>query len=61
MMWWSAACAIAAIYCVVRGIVDLRRKHYSWGVVGLASGAVLLLTPVQTHAVKIDLPIANPH
>jgi len=30
-----------------------------WGGVGLLSAAVFLLTPIQTHAVKIDLPVAG--
>jgi hypothetical protein len=59
MTWWLLASGAAAIYCIVRAIFDLRQKRYMWGVLGLISAAVLLLTPVKTHAVKIDLPRSN--
>jgi hypothetical protein len=31
------------------------RKH-AWGVLGIVSAAIFLLTPIQTQAVKVDLP-----
>lgn len=55
---WNFAALAAAIYCVVKAVIDLRARRYIWGIVGLASAAVFLLTPVQTRAVKIDLPAA---
>jgi hypothetical protein len=59
-MWasilWPVAASAAAIYCIAKALIDLRARRYAWGIVGLASAAVLLLTPIQTHAVKIDLP-----
>ena len=58
-MIWIAASALAGVYCIVRAIADLRAKHYLWGAIGLLSGLVLLLTPVQTH-VKVDLPVSEP-
>ena len=56
MFWWLLASGIAGTYCLVRAIVDLWQRQYVWAALGLVSGAVLLLTPVQTHAVKIELP-----
>lgn len=41
------------------GIADLRARRYVWGAVGLVSAGVFLLTPIQTHAVKVDLPVAG--
>ena len=58
---WSAALLAAAIYCLVRGIVDLRHKHYAWGVAGILSAGAILLVPIQTHAVKLDLPVEVQH
>ncbi|MDF0486974.1 hypothetical protein PX554_02435 [Sphingomonas sp. H39-1-10] len=55
---WSVGALIAAAYCIVRGIGDLRRKKYMAGVIGLGSAAIFLLTPIQTHAVNIDLSAA---
>ncbi len=57
--WWMLASCVAGIYCVVRAIADLRQRRYIWGAIGLISGAVLLLTPVQPRAVKIDLPVST--
>ncbi|AXJ95529.1 MULTISPECIES: hypothetical protein [unclassified Sphingomonas] len=63
-MWtfalWTIAALIAGVYCIVKAAADLRARRYGWGVVGLLSGIVFLTTPVQTHAVKIDLPAARP-
>lgn len=59
MLWWLLASGGATVYCVVRSVVDLRHKRYVWAAIGLISAAILLLTPVQTHAVKIDLPMSD--
>lgn len=56
---WSIGALIAAGYCIVRSVGDLRRKNYVGGVIGLGSAAIFLLTPIQTHAVKIDLPVTT--
>jgi len=59
-MWtfflWNFAALGAAIYCITKAVIDLRARRYAWGLVGVASAAIFLLTPIQTHAVKIDLP-----
>ncbi|OAN58404.1 hypothetical protein [Sphingomonas sp. TDK1] len=59
-MWtfflWNIGALAAAIYCIVKAVIDLRARRYGWGVVGLLSAVVFLMTPIQTHAVKIDLP-----
>ena len=56
MTTWMLATLAAVLYCIVRGVTDLRRRQYVWGVLGTASGARLLLIPEPTHAVKVDLP-----
>lgn len=56
---WIAATGLAAIYCLLRAIVDFRAKRLGWAVAGFASAAILLLAPVQTRAIKIDLPAAH--
>jgi hypothetical protein len=58
---WSIGAVIAAGYCIVRGVGDLRRKNYAAGVIGVGSAAIFLLTPIQTertHPLSIDLPTA---
>ncbi|QDX26540.1 hypothetical protein FPZ54_11240 [Sphingomonas suaedae] len=56
---WSAAVIGACVYCVARSMVDFRRRNYVWGALGLASGLLLLLVPMPTHAVKVELPQAT--
>lgn len=63
-MWtfflWNFAALAAAIYCITKAVIDLRGRRHVWGIVGLISAGVFLLTPIQTRAVKIDLPAAQP-
>ena len=57
MMWlWTLAVLMAALFCIARAVVDLRARKYGWGLLGLVSAAIFLLVPIQTHAVKYDLP-----
>lgn len=47
-MWtfllWNIAALAAAIYCIAKAVIDLRARRYGWGIVGLLSAAVFLLT-----------------
>ncbi|KQO50962.1 hypothetical protein ASF14_08685 [Sphingomonas sp. Leaf257] len=54
---WTFAMLGACVFCLVRGVLDCRRGHYVWGVLGIASGLILAFMPIQTHAVKVDLPV----
>jgi hypothetical protein len=47
---------VTVAYCIARAVVDLRQKRYVWAAAGILCGAAILLTPIQTHAVKLDLP-----
>jgi hypothetical protein len=62
-MWtfflWNIGALAAAIYCIAKAVIDLRARRYGWGIVGLLSAVVFLMTPIQTHAVKVDLPAAR--
>ncbi|KQM86586.1 hypothetical protein ASE67_08455 [Sphingomonas sp. Leaf23] len=53
--FWMLALAAADLYCLARGIVDLRARRYGWALAGLASAAAILTVPIPSHAVKIDL------
>lgn len=59
-MFWTVAIVLAGFYCLARGLFDLRQKRYLWGVLGLCCGAIILLTPIPTQVVKIDLPAPAP-
>lgn len=48
------------VYCVVQTIRDFRRRSYLMTAVGIlfvVAIAVFVTIPIQTHAVKIDLPV----
>lgn len=47
---------LAVIYCVSRVVVDFRQGKYIWAAFGAAAALILIWTPVETHAVKLDLP-----
>lgn len=55
---WLAAQFFAAAYCLVRAVFDFRKGHAVWGVLGVAAGLAILLSPIPTHAVSVDLPEA---
>ncbi len=57
MLVWSLAAMSACLYCIARGILDLRQGKYVWGIAGIVSALIIMLTPLPTHAVKVDLPI----
>jgi hypothetical protein len=53
---WLIIGLIVALYCLARGVADLRRRSFVWGALGIAAGAFLLAIPIQTHAMEYDLP-----
>lgn len=57
MSLWFWASLVAAIYCLARGIIDLRARSYIWGAVGVLSGLVILATPAPLHVLSIKLPV----
>ena len=59
-LWSLAALLLAGVYCISRAVADLRLRKYGWGIFGIFSVAVLLLTPIETHAVKFDLLPVSP-
>jgi hypothetical protein len=53
---WLMAIQLVALFCLIRGVDDLRKKRYVWAGLAFIATALLLFTPIQTHAAKIDLP-----
>jgi hypothetical protein len=52
---------LVAVFCFVRGATDLRQRRYIWAALGLVAGAALIVTtPIPTHAEKIDLGTVPP-
>jgi hypothetical protein len=55
---WITALSLVSLFCLIRGVLDLKAKRYLFGVLGLLSGIMLVLMPVQSHSVSVDLPPA---
>jgi hypothetical protein len=53
---WLALISLVALYCVVRAVVDFRKRQYVWAALSLCSAAVIILLPFPTHSVDLDLP-----
>jgi hypothetical protein len=50
-----SAALLAGLYCLSRAVVDLRQRKFVWGIFGIVSAAIILLMPIQSHAVKFDV------
>ena len=57
---WYVVLIAAACYCLTRGALDLAQRRYFWSVAGLIIGGAILLMPLQSRAIKIDLSAAQP-
>lgn len=55
-----ALIVLIAIYCAVQAVREYRRGAYLMAAAGAACALLLLLLPIQSHAVKVDLPHAAP-
>lgn len=62
-MWTTVltiiAITIPVLYCLARGIVDLRARRYGWGLIGVFSAVLLFLIQIPTNAIKVDLLFAG--
>jgi hypothetical protein len=56
MLAFAIVAFVAAAHCIARAVIDLREKRYVWAAIGIVVGAAILLTPIQTHAIKMDVP-----
>jgi cell division protein FtsW (lipid II flippase) len=44
------------LFCSVQAVRDLRRRNYPMAALAALCVLLILLVPVQTHAVKVDFP-----
>jgi hypothetical protein len=44
------------LYCLVQAIRDYKRRNFVWAGIGVLCAIGLLAMPIETHAVRIDLP-----
>lgn len=45
------------LFCVAQVVRDLRRRNYPMAALAALCVLLVLILPMQTHAVKIDLPM----
>jgi hypothetical protein len=57
--WPFALTFITALFCVARGVADIRQRRYAWGVVGLLVGLAVAIAPLTSLSIKVDLPPAS--
>ncbi|WP_296716808.1 hypothetical protein [Erythrobacter sp.] len=60
MPYWVFVPVVAAIWLVVLGIREFRRKDHAWGMIDIVIAVSLLLIPIPSHSVTIDLPSQQP-
>jgi uncharacterized membrane protein HdeD (DUF308 family) len=53
---WTLAVLAVGVYCLARGVVDLRQRRFTWGAIGIVAGLLLWFTPIESRAIKYDLP-----
>ena len=53
---WGGALLLVAVYCLVQAVRDVRAKHYAMAALGFLCAALLLLMPIRSQVVKLDLP-----
>ena len=57
---WEIVFLAVSIYCIVQAVRDFRRRDYALALAGAVCAALLLLLPIKTQAVKLDLPASSP-
>jgi uncharacterized membrane protein HdeD (DUF308 family) len=46
---------LAGLYCLARGVMDLRAKRWIWGALGIVAGIGIMAAPIPTE-VQVTLP-----
>jgi len=52
---WAFALLLVAVYCIWQSVRDFRRGERAMGLLGAVCAGLILLMPIKTHAVKVDL------
>jgi hypothetical protein len=51
---------LLVMYCVVQAVRDYRRGAYLMAAAGVACALLLLLIPIESQVIKVDIPRASP-
>ena len=54
-----AALILVALFCLAVGIREVRRKDYIWAVTAFVVAGLVIIIPIPSHALKVELPIAD--
>jgi hypothetical protein len=46
---------LAGLYCLARGVMDLRAKRWIWGALGIVAGIGIMAAPIPTE-IQVQLP-----
>jgi hypothetical protein len=57
--WQSWLFLLVAVYCGVQAVRDFRSRSYVMGAIGAACLLALVLSPLPSRAIKLDLPRAG--
>lgn len=53
---WLWMPLVVAVYCAVQTVRDFRKGSYAMAAAGAACVLLLLLVPIESQAIKLDLP-----
>ena len=57
-MWPWLGLAVG-IFCIVRGVADVRERRRLWGAAGIIAGLILILTPIPGGEIRLELPVSG--
>ena len=60
LAWFVVLTLVTALFCIARGITDIRQRRFVWGGVGLLIGIVVASSLIASTSIKLDLPPATP-
>ncbi len=57
---WLLIPLFVSVYCMIQTVRDLRRRNYLVAALGAVCVLLLWLVPIESNAIKLDLPVNEP-
>ena len=57
---WLLFPLFVSVYCMIQMVRDLRRRNYLFAALGAVCVLLLWLVPIESNAIKLDLPVNEP-
>ena len=57
---WLLIPVFVSVYCMIQMVRDLRRRNYLFAALGAVCVLLLWLVPIESNAIKLDLPVNEP-